>query len=154
MVSPVVLQNHTRGLLFEWVWLLWAESNKETVLMLVLVDILDNVLYGLWYVDAFEIGLPSELLGDLFLLLKVGDHHVHDGTIGETYLDGFTYTRLTRNKQAETLPEIGYDFRSKSGCGEGFNFLLLSSDRKLLGWKLTFPVSNSCYWTIVGMFYL
>lgn len=60
--------------------------------MLMFVDVFDNVLYSLGDIDSLDACFSLQLLGDLFLVLNIADHHVHDGRIGETYFDGFLYT--------------------------------------------------------------
>lgn len=72
------LKDDARAFLAKGIGLLRREAHQQTVLLLVLGDVLHDILDGLAHRDTLEGGLAAQLLRHLTLLLQIRDHHVHN----------------------------------------------------------------------------
>jgi hypothetical protein len=80
-------------LLSERIGFLRTEANQETILLLVLSYILHYLQHCLRYTNTFNGSFSPQLLGNLPLLLQVGNHHVHNSSIWQAYFKGVVLTR-------------------------------------------------------------
>lgn len=94
-------QHRTAILLSEWVCFLRTKSHQQAVLLFVFCYKFYNILYSLGNTNTFYSSLPPELLGNLPLLLQVGNHHIHNSSIWKAYFQGVVWPSKTRNNAFE-----------------------------------------------------
>lgn len=78
-------QNAAGALLAEGVRLLRREPDEKAVLLLVFRNELHYIFDGLADGDPSYRSLATKLLGDVTLLLKIRNHHVHNSRVGQSY---------------------------------------------------------------------
>lgn len=87
------LQQSAAALLSKWIRLLWTEANQETILLFVLIYVFHYIHHCLRHTNTFNSSFSPQLLGNLPLLLQVGNHHVHNSSIWQAYCKGVVIKR-------------------------------------------------------------